>query len=156
MMTIINNIKLSLLIIVSVALAGCSVGYRPYFRNYTGKPVELIFEMDEYYNNNEYYKGKNEPMICKQEILEINKSTYKYLKDSLWMTVLPGNKRSLIVPANSTVLFTWQPCKKGIVYLKQENKFDSISIWSNNSINNQFKHKRQAFSLPVILYYDYR
>jgi len=144
-----NNIKLLFLVILSITLSGCSPFYYTYFRNFSGKPVDIILVMDDY-DNQSYFST-----VYRQEILPVNKKTIEYLTDTLSWTKLSDHKMSVTIPANSTVLFKPFPIK-GIIYLQQENKLDSISMWSNKSNNKRSQFKHKAYSLPVIHYYDYK
>jgi hypothetical protein len=146
----VKNLKFPLLIILPLILSRCSMIYFPYFRNYSDRPVELIFELSD------YYEAKNYQVKYKMEILPISRKTYMKLDDSLQITMSPDNKASLIIPANSTVLFSrWTGLQSTIIFLKQENRLDSISIFTNERFTHQFK-KRHGFPESFVYYYDYK
>lgn len=146
-----KNLKLLILVIVPFALSGCTIIYYPFFRNYSNKPVELIFEVSD------YYKERNHLVEYKKQILPVSRKTYKKLNDSLPVVMLSHNKASLTIPPGSTAFFPgWVIFQGGIIFLKQENRLDSISIFTNDGISKRFQYKRQGFPVATLYYYDYK
>lgn len=148
-----NTTKLLSLGIISMALSGCSLVYFPYFRNYADKPVQIIFK------KNSCCEKDTRWISFKNEILLINKKTYKNLNDSLPLNIFPGDNDKVFVtaPPNSTILLPrWGVNWTNTILLRQGSRLDSISIFTNDGTINNFQAKSYGFPPVRLYYYDYK
>jgi hypothetical protein len=135
--------------VTSVLLSGCTLIYFPYFRNYSAKPVEIIFTQTEYLRNNQ------SSVLYKNELLALDKKTYKKLNDSLPINRPTEKKASILAPPGSTILLSGMILTPyDTVFLKQENRSDTITIFTRGALHS-FKAKK-GLPLSRYYYYDYK
>jgi hypothetical protein len=130
--------------------SGCSVHYYPFFRNYSIYPIEIIFK------NSIKTPALPHSFPFKNEIIDIDQNSYKKLDQKLELFQV-GEDYIVTVPPGSTVVINGDVYRYnlGYVYLRQENKVDSIAIKSFKDLKTSLKHVNVGFPKKALYYYDY-
>ena len=150
--------------ILASQLTGCTVIIFSYFRNLTDSNVEITIKSKE---SKIYVRDiENNGLSFKNEIVKINRKTYKKLSDTLEYLQIDRSTIRLTIPPNSTVMLTpalklrWYDTDFYKVILRQNENYDTLnfSVGQYNIYDikdPEKKFKRTGGFVKNIFYYDY-
>jgi hypothetical protein len=152
--------------ILAFQLTGCTVIVISYLRNFSDNPVEITIHSK---GSEISIRNLETGGLCyKNEILKVNRRTYKHLNDTLAYSKVDASTIKLILPAHSTVMLTptltlylrWHDTDIYEVILRQNENSDTLGFNLGQYNRYDIKDPERSFKsngglVNNIFYYDY-